>query len=53
MTIGNDPEGLVVTTTGMHLANRLGHALEAAYKGHADYKYSDDQTLVRIRWERN
>jgi len=53
MTISDDPEGLLVTTTGMHLANRLGHALEAAYKGRVEYSYSDDQTLVRIRWERN
>ncbi len=53
MTIGDAPEGLLVTTTGMHLANRLGHALEAAYKGHADYQYSDDQPLVRVRWERH
>ncbi|WP_349570347.1 BCAM0308 family protein [Azotobacter salinestris] len=53
MTITDEPEGLVVTTTGIHLANRLGHALEAAFKGHVDYTYSDDRTALRVRWERN
>lgn len=50
----SDAEGdLLVTTTGIHLANRLGHALEAAFKGHADYQYADDQYGVNVSWERN
>ena len=49
-----DSEGaLVVTTTGIHLANRLGHALKAAFKGHADYQYSDDEFGVSIDWMRD
>jgi hypothetical protein len=31
----------MVTTTGIHLANRLGHALEAAFKGKAQYRCGD------------
>jgi len=46
-------DGLEVTTTGMHLANRIGHALNAAYKGHAEYHYSDDENYVDIRWARD
>ncbi|WP_306360883.1 hypothetical protein [Halopseudomonas pelagia] len=42
-----------MTTTGIHLANRLGHALESALKGHADYQYVDDQYGVNVSWERN
>lgn len=43
---------LTVTTTGVHLANCLGHALEAAYKGQAHYHYDDNQCSVTIRWAR-
>src|SRR5690606_6500198 len=33
MAISDDADGLTVTTTGLHLAQRIGHALEAAYDG--------------------
>ena len=46
-------DGLVVTTTGMHLATRIGHALAAAYKGHTEYQYSDSEAHVRVNWLRN
>lgn len=50
----SDSEGdLMVTTTGIHLANRLGHALEAAYKGHAEYQYDDNQYGINVSWERH
>lgn len=45
--------GLEITTTGIHLANRIGHALEAAYKGFSEYSYSDSDVQVRINWLRN
>lgn len=41
-----------MTTTGIHLANRLGHALKAAFKGHADYQYSDEYG-VSVDWKRD
>lgn len=46
-------DGLEVTTTGVHLANRIGHALSAAYKGHSEYNYSEDESYVSIRWARD
>lgn len=46
-------DGMEVTTTGMHLANRIGHALNAAYKGRSEYHYSDDENTVNIRWQRD
>lgn len=45
--------GMVITTTGVHLANRIGHALDAAYKGHSEYRYSDSDVQVSITWLRN
>ncbi|WP_375738863.1 BCAM0308 family protein [Pseudomonas boanensis] len=42
-----------VTTTGMHLANRIGHALNGAFKGCSQYRYSEDENSVNISWERD
>lgn len=53
LKVSDTDDGLQVTTTGMHLANRIGHALNAAYKGRSQYHYSDDENTVSIRWERD
>lgn len=53
LSVTDKGDDLEVTTTGMHLANRIGHALNAAYKGRSQYHYSDDETQVSIRWERD
>nr|WP_090439605.1 BCAM0308 family protein [Pseudomonas benzenivorans] len=53
LKVTDKDDGLEVTTTGMHLANRIGHALNAAYKGHSEYHYSDDENSVHIRWQRD
>lgn len=39
---------LVVTTTSVHLARRLGEALQRAHRGRLDVRYSDDERFVRI-----
>ena len=44
---------LIVTTTGIHLANRLGHALEAAFKGKSDYRYGEDEYGLDVNWTRD
>lgn len=46
-------QDLTVTTTGIHLANRLGHALEGAFKGKAQYRYGDTEYGVHITWTRD
>lgn len=51
--IADEGDALVVTTTGMHLANRIGHALDAAYDGLTRYTYSDDKTHLDVDWERD
>ncbi|WP_409318279.1 BCAM0308 family protein [Pseudomonas sp. KCJK9016] len=45
-------DDLVVTTTGIHLANRLGHALKGAFKGNSEYRYSDSEYGMSVRWSR-
>ena len=51
--IADEEDAVVVTTTGMHLANRIGHALDSAYDGSTRYTYSDDKTHLDVDWERD
>ena len=52
MKIAEDGGGVLVTTTGVHLARRLGDALEDAYKGTLEFHYNKDQQLLRVAWSR-
>jgi NMD protein affecting ribosome stability and mRNA decay len=45
-------EGLLVTFTDPHLARGVGEALHNAYQGELDFKYSDEETLLRVTWKR-
>lgn len=45
--------GLIVTTTGPHLARAIGHALERAHKGSLAVQYLKGQTLARVHWHRD
>lgn len=53
INLADSGDDLIVSTTGIHLANRLGHALEAAYKGNADYQYGDDEYGLSVKWRRD
>ncbi|NWD57756.1 ATPase [Pseudomonas veronii] len=53
MRVTEVADDLMVTTTGIHLANRLAHALEGAFKGKAQYRYGDSQYGVNVTWARN
>ncbi|MBS1188866.1 MAG: hypothetical protein H6R10_658 [Rhodocyclaceae bacterium] len=44
--------GVVVTTTGIHLARRLGEALQRACHGELSFHYNDAENLVRVYWHR-
>jgi len=50
MEIAEKPEGVLITTTGIHVARRLGEAVEKAYKGRLDYTYGDDEKSIRVTW---
>lgn len=45
-------DGLLVTTTDIHLARSIGDALHHAYRGKLDFHYNPEQTLIRVVWER-
>lgn len=53
IALRDEGETLIVTTTGTHLANRMGHALEAAWDGTCTYRYNDSEVYLDVTWQRN
>lgn len=52
MAIKKSGNALRVETTGVHVARRIGDALEDAYQGKLDIEYLKGQDKVRVNWER-
>lgn len=52
MGVADEDEGVLVTTTGFHLARRLGEALHSAHQGTLDLNYDDAEDLMRVFWRR-
>lgn len=52
MKLDDQGEVIEITTTDVHLPRRIGEAVHRAYKGELELRYADDETSVRIRWER-
>ncbi len=52
IAIEDTDDGVEVTTTGTHLARRLGDALHDAYKGELEYHYNREENLLRVGWHR-
>jgi hypothetical protein len=52
MGIEDQPDKVVITTTDVHLAHRIGEAVHHAYRGDLDVKYSPDEYMVHVSWER-
>ncbi|MBV2131376.1 ATPase [Pseudomonas sp. MAP12] len=50
--ISEEDNKVMVATTGTHLANRIGHALEAAYDGEVSYTYTENETHLDVNWQR-
>lgn len=42
----------MITTTGVHIARRIGEALSQSYKGDYSFQYADDEKRIRVYWER-
>jgi hypothetical protein len=45
-------DGDILTTTGVHLARRIGEGLKRAYRGNLTVKYGEDSEFVRVTWRR-
>jgi hypothetical protein len=52
IAIRPEGEALLVTTTDGHLARRIGEALVKSFKGAAEYRYADEDNLLRVSWRR-
>lgn len=51
MQIEEGKAGMVITTTDLHLARRLGESLHNAYQGKLSVQYSPNEYRVRVVWE--
>jgi hypothetical protein len=52
MAVEDGADGVLVTTTSVHLARAIGDALADAYKGELEYHYNDAENLLRVNWAR-
>jgi NMD protein affecting ribosome stability and mRNA decay len=52
MGIEDVREGVLITTTGTHLARDIGEAMHSAYKGQLEYHYNKEENLLRVHWNR-
>ena len=42
----------VLTTTGIHIARRIGEALARSYQGNFSFQYGEGEKSIRVYWER-
>lgn len=52
MAIEEDNDGTAITTTGVHIARRIGEAISRAYKGELKFSYGDWEKSIRVAWSR-
>ncbi len=52
LEVKDDEGGALVTTTGSHLARRIGEALGKSFKGEARFRYRPGDNLLRVTWRR-
>ena len=50
--IEDAPDGVVVTTTDVHLPQRIAKSLKHAYHGDFEIRYGHDEYTVRVNWRR-
>jgi hypothetical protein len=52
MEIEEKDEGVVISTTDIHLPRRIGEALYHAYRGQLAFRYDKDSYFIRVDWAR-
>ncbi len=53
MDITEEDEHTLITTTGIHIARRIGEAISRAYKGDLSFTYGDGEKSIRVLWDRS
>lgn len=52
IAIKQDNQHALITTTGVHVARRIGQALVSAYNGELSFNYADEERNIRVIWRR-
>lgn len=52
MAVRRQGKATLITTTGIHLARRLGNSLKRSYQGDLQVQYEEGARQVRINWTR-
>jgi hypothetical protein len=52
MSIKKEKDHTAVSTTGVHIARRIGDALCSSYQGDLTLNYEDGEKRIRVQWER-
>ncbi len=52
MKIKKENDRAIVTTTGIHIARRIGEALSRSYQGLFSFQYGEEDKSIRVVWER-
>jgi hypothetical protein len=52
MAIDDQDDGVLVTTTDVHLARDLADALHHAYQGELEFHYNEAEKRLRAHWQR-
>ena len=53
IAIDEQDDGIVITTTDIHLPRRIGEALKRAYRGELKLAYEEDGYFVRANWHQD
>ena len=53
MSVTENNDYTLVTTTGVHLARRIGEALSRSYKGDLSFQYAKEDKDIRVYWQRS
>ena len=52
MSLEDQDDGMLITTTVMEMARAIGDAIHRAYKGELCYQYTDEANILRVDWKR-
>ena len=50
MAISLEASHTLITTTGVHMARRIGEAVARAYQGDLNFTYGDNEKFIRVQW---
>ena len=52
ISITDEKNRTLVTTTGINIARRIGEALSRSYNGDFSFQYAEGEKSIRVYWER-